>query len=97
MQSLVMFADMLLTRFQRKFKLVPKRAGVGGEYASGSVTGIYRIKNGFAAYNREALTVHGHSVELGRQNLERTILLFLKPFASSRNLNPRDSITWYQY
>jgi hypothetical protein len=48
---------------------------------------IYRIKNGFAAHSPELrLTAHGHSPELAKANLERTALLFFKPFARQGTL-----------
>ncbi len=49
--------------------------------------GVYRIKNGFAAHSQElGLTAHGPSIELAKQNLERTAALFLKPFARQEML-----------
>lgn len=47
----------------------------------------YHIKNGFAARSPELrLTAHGYSPEVARENLERTALLFLKPFARQGSL-----------
>jgi len=48
---------------------------------------VYRVKNGFAAHSPElGLTAHGYSPEVARQNLERTALLFLRPFDRQGNL-----------
>lgn len=42
---------------------------------------VYRVKNGFASRSPElGLTAHGYSPELAKQNLERTALLFFRPF-----------------
>lgn len=42
---------------------------------------LYQIKAGFAARSSElGLVAHGSSPELARRNLERTALLFLRPF-----------------
>lgn len=42
---------------------------------------IYRVKNGYAAHSPElGLTAHGYSPEVARRNLERTGLLFFRPF-----------------
>jgi len=48
---------------------------------------LYRVKNGYAAQSPElALTAHGYSPKVARQNLERVGLLFLKPFEREGNL-----------
>jgi predicted RNase H-like HicB family nuclease len=42
---------------------------------------VNRVKNGFAASCPAlGVTAHGHSPEVARKNLERTALLFLRPF-----------------
>lgn len=42
---------------------------------------LYRVKNGFAAHSRELrLVADGYSPEVAIANLERTALLFLRPF-----------------
>lgn len=42
---------------------------------------LNRVKNGFAARSPElGLVAHGHSPEVAQRNLERTVLLLLKPF-----------------
>ena len=47
----------------------------------------YQIKNGYAAHSPElGLTAHGYSPEVAKKNLERTGLLFLRPFERQGNL-----------
>ena len=42
---------------------------------------VYSIKNGVAAHSPEiGLTTHGHSEEIAKLNLEKTAVMFLKPF-----------------
>lgn len=42
---------------------------------------LYQVKNGVAAHSPElGLTAHGYSPEVAQRNLERTALLFFKPF-----------------
>jgi len=39
------------------------------------------IKNGFAAHGvKLGLVAHGHSPDVARRNLERVVLLYLRPF-----------------
>jgi hypothetical protein len=49
---------------------------------------VYQIKNGFAAYSQEiGLTAHGHSPEVAKLNLERTAVMFLRPFEREGKLS----------
>lgn len=48
---------------------------------------VNRVKNGFSARIPSLrIAVHGHSPELAARNLERTVLLYLKPFERSGTL-----------
>jgi len=48
----------------------------------------YQIKNGFASSSREiGLTAHGYSLDVAKINLERTAVMFLKPFEREGNLD----------
>ncbi len=48
---------------------------------------VYRIKNGFAARSPQlGLTAHGASPDMARRNLERTVLLLLKPLERQGSL-----------
>jgi len=48
----------------------------------------YQIKNGFAVSSKEiGLTAHGHSLEVAKINLERTAVMFLKPFEREGSLD----------
>ena len=49
---------------------------------------VNRVKNGFAArIPNLRLTAHGHSPELATRNLERTLLLYLRPFERQGTLS----------
>ena len=48
---------------------------------------VKRIKNGFSArVPGLRLAAHGHSPDLAARNLERTVLLFLRPFERAGTL-----------
>lgn len=48
----------------------------------------YQIKNGYAAHSPEiGLTAHGYSVEVAKRNLERIVLMFLRPFERDGRLH----------
>lgn len=48
---------------------------------------VGRVKSGYAArLVRLGLAAHGHSEELAVRNLERTLLLYLRPFERSGTL-----------
>ena len=48
---------------------------------------VNKVKNGFAAQiPRLRIAAHGHSPELAARNLERTVLLYLRPFERAGTL-----------
>jgi hypothetical protein len=49
---------------------------------------VNRVKNGVAARSRDlGLSAHGQSPELARRNLERLVLLYLRPFQREGTLD----------
>ena len=48
---------------------------------------LNRVKNGYAARSPElGLTANGHSPEVARRNLERLVVLYLRPFERQGDL-----------